>query len=104
VKNYLIITTLHKIKNMKYIAPDKTVIVSDPTKEVKYTSACEGIADGIYESTETKGSINPVGIEQIKIVRKVSNNVMEITITETSEADLILYKAKAIEESNNNQI
>lgn len=80
---------------MKYKAPDGNIIASSNTP-VLYTCICSGIANGIYESIETFGSTNEIGIEQIKIIRSVTDNVMTITITEATELELIEYKESLI--------
>ena len=77
---------------MKYKAPDGTEINSESYPEVvTYQCICEGIADGIYESIETTGSISAIGIQQIKITRTVSDNSMTITIVESSDEELLQY-------------
>jgi hypothetical protein len=83
---------------MTYTAPDGHIIESLPyPEEVKYTSVCEGIVDGIYYSMETTGAATEIGIQQIKIKRFVENNMMNLTIIMSSDEELIEYQ-------NNNKL
>lgn len=75
---------------MKYTAPDGFVIESKENEVVTYTCSCD-MYDGVYESVETTGSNTPIGIQQIKIKRTVSNNQMVITITTATEQELLDY-------------
>jgi hypothetical protein len=77
---------------MIYTAPDGFILESKPhPKEVTYTCDCSGIADGIYESTETTSAATAIGIKQIKIKRVVNDNRMTITIKESSDSELTEY-------------
>jgi hypothetical protein len=77
---------------MKYTAPDGNIIESLPyPNEVTYQCNCENISDGIYESLETTSSLDSTGIKQIKIIRLVNNNTMNITITESNSSQLQEY-------------
>lgn len=77
---------------MTYKVFDGHIMTSNPSSDVEYTCACQGIADGVYESYETAGTATPIGITQIKIIRTVENNSITIKISETSEVDLTAYK------------
>jgi hypothetical protein len=77
---------------MKYPAPDGYIIESDPNGPVIYTLSCDWIPEGIYESHETTSAATTIGIKQIKIVRVVENETMTITVTESTEQELIDYK------------
>lgn len=77
---------------MKYTAPDGYILQSRPyPEEVTYTLTCSFLPEGRYESMETTGSANPIGIQQIRILRLVQNETMTITIRESSEQELIDY-------------
>jgi hypothetical protein len=83
---------------MTYTAPDGHVMQSLPyPEEVKYTSFCQEISDGIYYSIETTGAATEIGIQQIKIKRVVESNVMNLTIIMSSDKELIEYQ-------NNNKL
>jgi hypothetical protein len=83
---------------MTYTAPDGHIIESLPyPQEINYSCACNGIVDGIYYSMETTGAATEIGIQQIKIKRVVENNVMNLTITMSSDLELIEYQ-------NNNKL
>ncbi len=77
---------------MKYTAPDGHIIESLPyPEEVTYQSSCEGVSDGRYESMETTSAATLLGIQQIRILRIVDNDVMLITIRESSDLELQEY-------------
>lgn len=77
---------------MQYTAPDGIVLESKPyPEEITYTCFCEGIVDGLYDSMETTSAATTIGIQQIRIHRKVQNNVIEITIRESSDQELLEY-------------
>jgi len=77
---------------MKYTAPDGFVIESRPyPEEVTYSLSCTFLPEGRYESIETTGSAKPIGIQQIRILRLVENEIMTITIRESSDQELIDY-------------
>ena len=83
---------------MTYTAPDGHIIESLPyPKIVNYSCKCSGIVDGIYYSMETTGAATEIGIQQIKIKRFVEKNIMNLTITMSSDAELIEYQ-------NNNKL
>ena len=75
---------------MKYTAPDGFVIESKENEVVTYTCSCD-MPDGVYESFETTGANTPIGIQQIKVKRSVSNNQMVITITMSNDQELLDY-------------
>ena len=78
---------------MTYKAPDGYIIESLPyPQEVTYSCLCQGIVDGIYESMETTGLANIIGIQQIKIKRIVENNNMNLSIIMSSDEELIEYQ------------
>ena len=81
---------------MIYKAIDGTLIESSPNGPVTYTCASNDYSEGIYESYETMGAATSIGIQQIKIVRTVVNGQMTITITESTEQELIDYKNSVI--------
>lgn len=83
---------------MKYKVIDGTILESNPNEPVVYLCDAMGIPDGIYESLQTYGSSSPIGIEQIKITRSVSNGIMTTTIVESTEQELIDYKNSLIYE------
>lgn len=75
---------------MKYTAEDGYEIISNESNPVKYT--CSSMySNGIYESFETAGAPTNIGIEQIKIVRKVYNGLVTYTITESTDLELQQY-------------
>lgn len=77
---------------MNYQAPDGHIITSIAYPgEVSYTCNVQGYADGIYESIETTGSAEPVGIKQIRITRTVESGEMTIVIRESSSSELTTY-------------
>ena len=77
---------------MTYIAPNGYVITSKPNPEiVRYECDCSEIVDGIYTSIETTGDSTEIGIQQIKIKRKVENNYMIIEIQMSSDIELQEY-------------
>jgi hypothetical protein len=76
---------------MIYTAPDGHVIQSNPIAPVEYACAFSGGIVGTFESFETKAANNVYGIEQIKIVREISENSITITITESTEQELQDY-------------
>lgn len=82
---------------MEYIANDGTILVSKPNEEVTYTCSVE-TPDGIYESFETQGAGNEIGIKQIKIKRVVNDGICIYTITESTDEELITYKQTLITE------
>lgn len=82
---------------MTYTAPNGHIIESKEWPNIAtYTCPCEGIVDGTYESIETTGAATEIGIQQIKIKRIVENNVMTITITMSTDAELIEYQTNNI--------
>ena len=87
---------------MNYKAPDGHIMVSSPDGPVSYTCAQAGMTEGIFHSVETKASsANPVGIEQIKIVRQIDANTITITITESTLDELLAYQQE-VDQPNNN--
>ena len=77
---------------MIYPTPDGHTIESLPyPQEVNYTCSCGNHVDGIFESMETTSSTSPIGIQQIRITKVVSNGQMNITIRESSEQELQEY-------------
>lgn len=88
----LYLITIILFNMMNYTAPDGYVIHSEPyPKSVEYICHCEGVPDGKYHSVETTSSDTEIGIQQIKIVRVVSKNKMHITITMSSDQELLDY-------------
>ena len=82
---------------MEYKAPNGHIIHSKPYPEiVTYSCPCSNMADGVYESEETTGAGNAIGIKQIKITRTVYNGQMTISIREASEQELEAYKQSLI--------
>jgi hypothetical protein len=77
---------------MNYPAPDGHIIESDPNGPVTYTLPCTWMSEGIYNSLETTSAATIIGIKQIKIMRVVENGTMTITVTESTEQELIDYK------------
>lgn len=75
---------------MIYSAPDGHTIKSKSSPTI-YTCACEDMHDGTYESFETTNATTAIGIQQIKIVRAVTNNMMTITITQSTNKELTEY-------------
>lgn len=75
---------------MTYLAPDGYIIKSKDSPTT-YTCACEDMHDGTYESFETTFASTAIGIQQIKIVRTVTNNMMTITITQSTNQELTEY-------------
>jgi len=77
---------------MKYTAPDGHIIESLPNPTiVAYECNCSDIVDGIYTSVETTGAATEIGIQQIKIKRRVDNNSIRIEIQMSSDTELIEY-------------
>lgn len=75
---------------MKYKAEDGTELISKKGEEVTYT--CDtNLFDGVYESIETAGAVEPPFIKQIKIKRVVSDGVCTYTITESTTEELNQY-------------
>lgn len=75
---------------MKYKCPDGTILESQPSQTVTHT--CPTTMDeGVYESFETKGSRNEIGIKQIRIKRTVEEGTMFIELTESTEEELQTY-------------
>lgn len=85
---------------MIYKAIDGTLIESSPNGPVTYTCDAGDYPEGIYESLETTGAATSIGIKQIKIVRAVENGQMTITITESTEQELIDYKNSLTAQNN----
>lgn len=75
---------------MTYTALDGHIIKSK-SSPTTYTCACEDMHDGTYESFETTFASTAIGIQQIKIVRTVTNNMMTITITQSTNQELTEY-------------
>lgn len=75
---------------MTYSAPDRHILKSKSSPTV-YTCVCEDMHDGTYESFETTFASTAIGIQQIKIVRAVTNNMMTITITQSTNKELTEY-------------
>ena len=77
---------------MTYTAPDGHIIESLPyPQSVQYSCTCSEISDGTYDSMETTSADTQIGIQQIRIKREVLNNFMTITITMSSDQELIDY-------------
>lgn len=76
---------------MKYTAPDGHVIESSPNAPVEYSCQMTGGIVGTFESLETKSADSIYGIEQIKIVRVISENEVTITLTESTDEELQDY-------------
>ena len=76
---------------MKYIAPDGYIMRSDPNQPVTYSCPCTNMGTGIYESLETGPAATSIGIQQIKIHRVIDEGIMTITITESTDAELLQY-------------
>lgn len=76
---------------MNYPAPDGTIIQSSSNGPVSYTCAAPAsLSDGTYESFETS-SKSDNSLQQIRIVRVVSNGQVEITITERTQQEIEQY-------------
>lgn len=75
---------------MKYKAEDGYIIISKKNEITEY-SCPSNYTDGIYESFETKSAPTDIGIEQIKIIRKVYNGSVTYTITESTDLELQQY-------------
>jgi len=76
---------------MQYPLPDGTTIQSSPLGPVTYTGiAPSSWDDGTYEIYETGSDISG-NLEQIKILRVVSNGQMEITVTERTPQEIEEY-------------
>jgi len=75
---------------MTYTAPDNHVMESSTFTVVSYTCQIGGIP-GIYTSFETKASSSPIGIEQIKIVRTITETETTIEISESTDQELENY-------------
>lgn len=80
---------------MKYTAPDGHIIVSSPLNPVTYSCNVGGV-EGTFESFETSSANDSIGIQQIKIVRVVTENGTSITITESTADELIAYKESLV--------
>ena len=76
---------------MQYPAPDGTFIESSPEGSVTYTCpAPPNWTVGTYESLETSSRPDN-SLQQIRIVRVVSNGQVEITITERTRQEIEQY-------------
>ena len=76
---------------MEYPAPDGTIMESSPLGPVTYT--CNdpiNWSDGTYESLETSSNVDN-SLQQLRIVRVVSNGQVEITITERTQQEIQDY-------------
>jgi hypothetical protein len=76
---------------MIYTAPDGHVMQSNSNAPVEYTCAFSGGILGTFESLETQAANNVYGIEQIKIIREISQDSITITVTESTEQELQDY-------------
>jgi uncharacterized protein with FMN-binding domain len=77
---------------MNYESPDGHIIESLPHPQVVNHSCECNYADGVYESLETTGSADEIGIQQIRITRTVQGRMMNIEIVHSSDEQLIEYK------------
>ena len=76
---------------MKYPAPDGTIMESSPLGPVTYTcNDPTNWSDGTYESLETSSNVDN-SLQQLRIVRVVSNGQVEITITERTQQEIQDY-------------
>ena len=76
---------------MQYPAPDGTIMESSPLGPVTYTcSDPSNWSDGTYESLETSSNVDN-SLQQLRIVRVVSNGQVEITITERTQQEIQDY-------------
>ena len=76
---------------MKYPAPDGTILESNTTNPVTYTcSKPENLSDGTYVSYETTSDSNN-NLKQIKIIRVVNSDTLQITITEQTQQEIDQY-------------
>ena len=82
---------------MTYTTPNGYIIESLSSPMV-YQCECQGIPDGTYESIETEFASTSIGIQQIKIVREVKDNQMTITITQSTNQELIDYQNSIAQE------
>lgn len=76
---------------MKYTAPDGHVMISYPNGPVTYDCPQTGMIEGVFESLETTYCNNQFGIQQIKITRVVDFDSVNITIVESTDAELQAY-------------
>jgi len=84
---------------MEYTAPDGYVMVSSPTQAVTHSCKVTGYLNGVYFSVETYPANTVIGIQQMQITRTVTNNVMNISIVESTDEELLAYIAECQEES-----
>lgn len=76
---------------MNYPAPDGTIMQSSPSGPVTHTCAApSNIADGTYESLETSSKTDN-SLQQIRIVRVVTDGQMVITVTERTQLEIEQY-------------
>lgn len=85
---------------MTYVAPDGHIIESSSSGPVVYSCPVSGMVEGVFDSLETEGADTPIGIQQIKINRVITSTLITITITESTDAELLAYK----EEVDNSQL
>lgn len=84
---------------MKYTAPDGHVMISSPNGPVSYQCAnTNSSAEGTYESVETKSASNQFGIQQIHVTRVITEDTIDITIRESTDAELQAYLDSIIRE------
>ncbi len=79
---------------MTYTAIDGHVIESSSAGPVTYNCPAIGYPNEILYSVETTYAATEIGIQQIQISRVVDNEMMEIIITESTDAELLAYIAE----------
>lgn len=76
---------------MEYIAPDGYVMISSPTETVTHSCSTDD-PNGVYFSVETYPADTEIGIQQMQITRTVVDGDMDISIIESTDAELIAYQ------------
>jgi hypothetical protein len=76
---------------MKYPAPDGHIIESSPLQPVTYScSVPNDLPNGTFFSYETT-SKSDNSLQQIKIVRVIEDNIINITVTEQTPQEIEQY-------------
>lgn len=83
---------------MTYTAIDGHVIESSPLGPVYYSCDAVGYPDEVVDSFETTYADTVIGIQQIKINRVVVAEFMTLTITESTDEELLAYIAEVEKE------
>ena len=84
---------------MNYPCLDGTMLQSSPDGPVSHTLPITGYNDGSYESFETSNKEDGT-LQQIKIVRTVTNGIMTVVVTERTQQEIEDY-INQINSSNN---